>query len=311
MGHAASITPACPRCGYDQSGEVAAWTDWCPLEGHCPECGTGFAWADLFDPARQDIRWLVEHAPDLRGRARRTVPTLWRMAWPWVFWRRVDIHARTAPRAAAGWLLLVWAMAHLATWIPFSLLFAMMGNGYRISIDGARQFFQDSPTSGIVDAALTGLCWPVASFANLRPFWWDYYSGRSFTSAFRVPLGMGLTWAVLMSALPVTRRMAKLRRAHVLRALLFQWSAVIVGYYASRVLFPVVHAFASTATELAIIGIYLFVCVWSLVWWAAALRVGWGVRSWLLTILGTLAALLGGVVAATLEDSITYLMWLF
>jgi hypothetical protein len=310
MHDTGSITPICPRCGYDQSGEVAAWTDQCPLRGLCPECGTGFAWADLFDPARQDIRWLVEHAPDLRGRAGRTVPTLWRMAWPWVFWRRVDIHARTAPRAAAGWLLLIWAMAHLATWLPFSLLFAMMGSGYWLSVDGARTYLRESSRTELIDAALTGFLWPVVSVFNLRPSWIDYYGGREFASVFRVPLGMGLTWFAVMAVLPVTRRLAKLRRAHLLRALLFQWAMIVPAYYAVRVLFPFGETYASIAVGLVGIGIYLLLCVWSLGWWVAALRVGWGVRSWPLTILATLAAILGGVVAATVEDSVIYLLWI-
>ena len=35
---------ACPRCGYDLSGAVAAWEDCCPLTGVCSECGYRFEW---------------------------------------------------------------------------------------------------------------------------------------------------------------------------------------------------------------------------------------------------------------------------
>ncbi len=44
------ITPTCPKCGYDQSGEIATWESQCPLEGRCPECGFDFVWADVMDP---------------------------------------------------------------------------------------------------------------------------------------------------------------------------------------------------------------------------------------------------------------------
>lgn len=37
-------TPRCPRCGYDQSGEVQTWRSACPLHGRCPECGLEFRW---------------------------------------------------------------------------------------------------------------------------------------------------------------------------------------------------------------------------------------------------------------------------
>lgn len=300
------ITPTCPRCGYDQSGEVTAWTDRCPVEGRCPECGTGFAWADLFDPSRQDIRWLVEHAPTRRGRIRRTVPTLWRLGLPWVFWRGVGVHARTDPRAAAGWLLLLWAAVHLITWIPFSVLFAMMGNGQWLTVGEARRFFRDATGSDLVDAGLTGLCWPVVSVMNTRLFWGDYYGGREFISYLRLPLGMGLTWAMVLSVLPTTRRLARLRRAHVLRALLFHCGMIVLAYYALRMLFPFGEVYANIPLGLAAVGIFLLLCVWSLAWWVIALWVGWGVRSWSLTILGTIAAVLGGVVLMTVEDSVSY-----
>lgn len=303
--------PTCPRCGYDQSGEVAAWTDRCPTEGLCPECGTRFFWADLFDPARQNIRWLVEHAETFRGRAQRTVPTLWRMVRPWVFWRRVDVLARTNPRAVASWVLLLWAAAHLITWIPFSILFAMMEYGYGFSFGGVRDFFQDATLFTLMDAALTGFCWPVVSFVDLWPSWKDNFAGREVALLFRVPLGMGLAWALVMSVLPATRRLAKLRHAHVVRALLFQWGMVVLAYYAIRSLLPSLHDSGNRSVELAVVGIYGVVCIWSLAWWAIALRVGWGVRSWTLMILGTFAAVLGGVVLVTIEDSVGYIITRF
>ncbi len=43
----------CPRCGYDQSGEIARWTDSCPVEGLCTECGLRFGWFDVYFPTRR------------------------------------------------------------------------------------------------------------------------------------------------------------------------------------------------------------------------------------------------------------------
>lgn len=93
----APITPACPRCGYDQSGQAASWQDRCPVEGRCPECGTAFNWADLFDPSRRDVPWLAEHARGARDAARRTPGMLRRMALPHAFWRAVGVHAAARP----------------------------------------------------------------------------------------------------------------------------------------------------------------------------------------------------------------------
>ena len=36
----------CPRCGYDLSGEIATWTEACPVRGLCTECGLEFAWGE-------------------------------------------------------------------------------------------------------------------------------------------------------------------------------------------------------------------------------------------------------------------------
>ncbi len=61
------MTVPCPRCGYDLSGVVSSWTDSCPLEGVCSECGAGVTWSNLLSRGvfRGDPRvshWSFEHA---------------------------------------------------------------------------------------------------------------------------------------------------------------------------------------------------------------------------------------------------------
>lgn len=55
----------CPRCGYDQTGTLAAMRDACPLESRCVECGLEFRWGDLSSGRLSTPQWLVEHAPAL------------------------------------------------------------------------------------------------------------------------------------------------------------------------------------------------------------------------------------------------------
>ncbi|MCH8509668.1 MAG: hypothetical protein LAT64_12975, partial [Phycisphaerales bacterium] len=154
--------PTCPRCGYDQSGEVAAWTDRCPVAGTCPECGTEFRWADLFDPARQDFPWLVEHTRSVRRRARRTVPTLVCLALPWVFWSRVNVHARTDARAVAGWLLMLFIALHLFCWLPLSLVLAATDLGYPLSYTKLSSMIGSLAGFEFMIWLATGLMCPVA-----------------------------------------------------------------------------------------------------------------------------------------------------
>jgi len=40
----------CPSCGYDLRGVVSSWSESCPLEGVCSECGYAFRWGALLDP---------------------------------------------------------------------------------------------------------------------------------------------------------------------------------------------------------------------------------------------------------------------
>ena len=53
----------CPRCGYDQRGEMAKWADSCPLTSVCTECGLEIDWAELISPKFERPAWCVE--PDI------------------------------------------------------------------------------------------------------------------------------------------------------------------------------------------------------------------------------------------------------
>ena len=75
----------CPRCGYDQSGIIAAWADVCPLEGVCSECGLEVRWEEILSPKFAPPAWSFEHTPRpsasrfFRTHARATVvPSFWR-----------------------------------------------------------------------------------------------------------------------------------------------------------------------------------------------------------------------------------------
>ncbi len=79
----------CPRCSYDLRGVVASWTESCPLDGACSECGYLFAWVRLLQPNRFTPEWLVEYGETLRGRVRRTPGTFARSLSPGLFWRKL------------------------------------------------------------------------------------------------------------------------------------------------------------------------------------------------------------------------------
>lgn len=306
-----STPPACPRCGYDQSGEAASWTDRCPLDGQCPECGTRFAWSDLFDPSRQSLPWLVEHTRSIRGRARRTVPTLLRLALPWVFWSRVDVHARTDARAVAGWLVMLFFVLHLLCWIPFTVVLAASDSGYALSYAELNSMIRSMSAFEFFFWLANGLISPFATIPDSgRWVWGDYFhAGDWLFSIMRIPLGISLTWFAVLIALPVTRRIAMLRSAHLKRAALFHFSVLIVVFSALRVLY-IIASHGTNAFWAPVIGYVCFFafCIWTLAWWISAAVVGWNIRSWPLLVLTSLTSLLGGVVLYVIEASVSNML---
>lgn len=105
-------SPHCPRCGYDLSGIVASWTESCPIEGACSECGLSFPWGEVFFPLRNAPAWSFEHAEH-------PAPAL---AWSWGrslrpdrFWSRLRMHhAIVVPRLWVA-LAIMLLLMHLAT----------------------------------------------------------------------------------------------------------------------------------------------------------------------------------------------------
>lgn len=53
----------CPFCSYDLSAIPVTWTDVCPLEGLCSECGKRFSWRQVFRPV--GTPW--QHSPSIRS----------------------------------------------------------------------------------------------------------------------------------------------------------------------------------------------------------------------------------------------------
>lgn len=94
MGRRASSTTdpptGCPRCGYDLSGSMAAWTQTCPLRCTCSECGLEFRVSDVLGETARGPRWHFE-APKV-GQWRRLVPgTMLRAVRPARFWKAIPL----------------------------------------------------------------------------------------------------------------------------------------------------------------------------------------------------------------------------
>lgn len=104
--------PSCPRCNYDLSGSINAWTDSCPLAGTCSECGLPFHWHDIFNADRLIIPGFVEHARGLlRTLVWAWVTWAWTL-WPAIFWRKVRIEHRPRMWHCMLWLAILILPVH-------------------------------------------------------------------------------------------------------------------------------------------------------------------------------------------------------
>lgn len=81
----------CPRCGYDQRGAMATWSESCPLQGTCTECGLTFHWCEVLRPEKFEPRWCVEFEPKVRRIPIAALRTLRRSFWPWRFWSQLKM----------------------------------------------------------------------------------------------------------------------------------------------------------------------------------------------------------------------------
>ncbi len=109
-------THCCPRCGYDLSGAVETWTDQCPVEGVCPECGLNYPWRKVLNADFRVDPLFCETATTHLMRALFTTPL--RALRPWSFWRWVKMEYRfrlaRVATALAVWFAAVWALQFVA-----------------------------------------------------------------------------------------------------------------------------------------------------------------------------------------------------
>jgi hypothetical protein len=317
MIFAATQNPTCPRCGYDQSGAVATWTERCPVQGLCPECGTGFGWADVFDPSRQDIPWLVEHARSSRDAAGRTPRMIRKMSRPCRFWEGVGVLARVGLGTLAAWCAAIIGLLHMLTGTML----------YRSEFVWASTWFP--PGTGVTRGEIHAQALREAVLGSLiateRMNWagatfWTALSGTSVTGigapTWAVAMvGFGAVWVLILTVVPVTRRAAKLRSAHIVRAALLAMLApalVIEMNRAASALYVLWHGspvLAPMSSGLGVVSGLLF--VWSIVWWRAATKSGWGLhRQGPLVSLATLAGLLGAALATVVLrfDSVAWML---
>lgn len=296
--------PICPKCGYDQTGEIATWDTQCPIRGICTECGLEFNWSNVMRPELGQVPWYVEHAKGVRRFIWRSVRTPFHLILPHRFWNQLDPAKPVSIVRLILWLILMVFIVHTLVGIP---------NGYNAWIRSNwlwgqvafPQYVQMSGNYAYAEMLFDGYfypyldAWPQASSHKwtLDVHWgWYFRTDPSFSPHF-ASIGMLLLWSIVLLAIPHTRRLAKLRKRHVVRAIILSIFMIVMSYelthlirtmfeleWIPRSIFPVLDGLPA-----------LFCWVWLLVFWGCAVHIGWLIRpSRLLIALGTIASILGG-----------------
>lgn len=281
--------PRCPRCGYDLSGLVDSWSDACPLEGVCPECGLRLRWRLILGPGGSPPAWSVEHAP-IRRVPLAAAATAIRVARPIRLFRRLRMHHEVrAGRLVAfsvllfvpawvAWGLVILAEGLLKYWIWYGV--ALKGRDFarlkrRVTVELGALFTRDGGGSSSLY-----LSWdPVA------------------VGAMGMIAGLALTAIVVRSA-----RRPRVRVKHLLRVAAL--SLAPVGLYAMLAPLDVFRDFIRMWGESRQVGVDAIwfetltayprqwrdispwwrvltlgaLCSWTIWFWAVALRVGLELR---------------------------------
>lgn len=115
-----SLRPDCPRCGYDQSGLIATWSDHCPTAGLCSECGLSFYWSTVLNPEIRHTA-LIESGSGLSTRRFAAASVL--AFRPRKLWRELDLAFPIRPRRLRAFALIWLLIGHIAAMaivmIPF------------------------------------------------------------------------------------------------------------------------------------------------------------------------------------------------
>jgi hypothetical protein len=127
--------------------------------------------------------------------------------------------------------------------------------------------------------------------------WYD-----EFIQHISFQLGFLLLWLLVLFVIPTTKRIAKIRPAHVVRAAVLSTLMIFLGVETLRllrILYELTNFYFDIYSPVRSLVIPA-VILWQVVFWSCAISIGWKVGPWkMLVTLGTTAALLGGFVFQT------------
>lgn len=279
------VVPFCPRCGYDQSGTSAAWSDQCPLQGTCPECGLHFEWADVFILDRKPLAWLYEHKPRRSLGLVRAWRTWGHTLIPSRFWGAVSpMHATSRavwlwPVVLFGSLIFLGGTARAIAgcfvrypWFPYVLTGSLAGRPPRPDGPGL--------LSRLFEFVYLSWCYPLW-YHNYANWPRDQYL-RQLIEVWAVPaatVAAATVCALTMLCLRHSRVVAAIRPAHIVRAAVYRLAPLVIFYSLFITVF-ILHDFRFGSQfggwdKMLACTLVAASFVWGWTWWWTAIQRGW------------------------------------
>lgn len=265
----------CPRCGYDVSGVVDSWTEQCPVEGICSECGLAYGWKYILNPDFHGDPLFVETAT--RRLMHAMVVTYRRTLLPWRFWSWVKLEYTFNPRR----MVICVAACALVIWLLGSTTFLAL-NTATFYVHGPMAISRWGPWIYSLNDVLLFTLWP------------DVFSW-GVPTLFAVQSGAFALWMALMPLtfliLGDTMARAKARWFHVVRIGVYQFSVLPI-YWLLCLLEPQLEYWiqgivmsaqvrqpqgsALIQVVMTTLGLIIFCCtvgapvLWIVIWWGLA-----------------------------------------
>jgi hypothetical protein len=289
---------ACPRCGYDQRGVIATWSESCPIRGVCSECGLAFEWNQLLSRRLQRPPWCVEYSS--RSAFHRAIAnTLLRSLWPPRFWSALKLWHEPRWRRLLvylGLLLIagyvVFASGHgFLAWKQRNWIAARGGTALPSTMAVLAQAMatplsdQSLGMISFTGPAGTGWTLPPQPF----PSPWSLFALYPGLDGYGLPAAMTATMFAILPlsfvALPISMRRAKVRWAHVGRITLYALGPIILTLIALLIAL----VFMDRVLPCVIMpGIAIWLLLW---WWMAVARYLRMEHAW--AVFGSIAVIAG------------------
>ncbi len=186
------------------------WTESCPLQGKCPECGLEFAWADVLLPERSRLTWMYEHKRDWSPALGRAMRTLANLALPWRFWARVTLAHEVRPWRALWFAVLIIGGVWFVTGVLGTLGIWAIGRHYPYYLTANN--FAEAWVWPVMNTVGVGL-----RVANIGPLSFALNIEHWGAAVFLV-VGFWVGMPAVLCLLSTTRQISAVRGAHIARA---------------------------------------------------------------------------------------------